>query len=79
MFDPQEGLTENKYTLTIALLVMAFVFSPAILLVSRPVGIVSVSVAAAGTTLCIFLAWRNWKKYSLAVPPYPGGGPSRTK
>ena len=64
MFDSGDRLPENKYTVTIALLLMAFVFSPAILLVSRPVGVVSMSVAGAGSLLCIALARLNWKRYS---------------
>ena len=68
MFDSQEK-SSTKYTLTVALLVMAFVFSPAILLVSRPVGLTSISLAAAGSAVCLVFAWLNWKRYSQLTMP----------
>ena len=42
MFNTQQG---TRWTTTIAFLVIAFVFSPAILMISRPVGYASVSLA----------------------------------
>lgn len=59
----------TQYSVTVALLAAAFIFSPAILILSRPIGSASVLTALAGSTSCILLAWFNWKKYSsLTVP-----------
>ena len=69
MFDSQQRSTGTQYTVTVGLLIMAFIFSPAILIVSRPLGYVSVSLAIACSALCVGLAWVSWKKYSeLTVP-----------
>jgi hypothetical protein len=69
MFDSQQKSTGTQYTLTIAFLLVAFVFNPAVLLLSRPLGYVSVSLTIACSALCVALAWVNWKKYSrLTIP-----------
>jgi len=69
MFDPYQKPTGNRYTMTAAFLVVAFIFSPALLILSRPLGYLSVSLALACSSLCAILAWVNWKKYShLTVP-----------
>lgn len=64
MFDPCQKSTGTRHTMTAALLLVAFVFSPAVLIVSRPVGYVSVSLALVCSSLCVALAWVNWRKYS---------------
>ena len=64
MFDASQQSTGTGYTTTVALLVVAFVFSPAVILVSRPVGYPYVLAAIACSVLSIALAWINWKKYS---------------
>ena len=70
MFDSDQKSTGTGYTTTVALLIMAFIFCPAVLVVSRPVGYVSLSLAIACSALCVILAWVNWKKSSrLSVPP----------
>jgi hypothetical protein len=56
--------TGTSYTSTAAYLAVAFVFSPATLLLSRPVGYVSVSLAIVCSAICLALAWLNWKKSS---------------
>jgi TRAP-type uncharacterized transport system fused permease subunit len=69
MFDSHQKSTGTQYVITVALLAVAFIFSPALLVVSRPFGPVSVVLALACSTLCIALAWFNWKKNSdLTIP-----------
>jgi hypothetical protein len=48
----------------IGLLVLALVFSPAVLVLSRPFGGASVSLAAVFSALCIVLAWFAWSRDS---------------
>jgi len=69
MFASGQKSTGTEYTATVAFLVVAFIFSPAILLFLRPVGYLSVSLAVACSALCVVLAWVNWKKSSqLSIP-----------
>jgi hypothetical protein len=68
MFDQQKA-TGTEYTTTAAFLVVAFIFSPAILVLSRSWGTVSVVIAISSSVLCVGLAWLNWKKSSqLTIP-----------
>ena len=68
MFDSQKSMGSG-YTTTVALLTVAFIFIPAVLVVSRPVGYVSLSLAIACGALCVTLAWVNRKKSSqLSIP-----------
>jgi hypothetical protein len=50
--------------MTIAYLLVAFIFSPAMLVVWRPLGYTSVSLAIACSAFCIAMAWANWRKSS---------------
>jgi len=69
MFDSQQKPTGTGYTATVALLMVAFIFSPAVLIISRPIGYLSVSLAIACSVICSALAWLNWKKASqLTIP-----------
>ena len=69
MFDSHQKSTGTQYTTTVALLIVAFIFSPVILIVSRPFGYVSVSLALACSVLCVAFAWVSWRKYSqLTIP-----------
>jgi hypothetical protein len=69
MFQASEKSTGTGYTKAVAFLLVAFIFSPAVLLVSRPLSYVSVSLAIACSALCIILAWVNWKRSSqLSIP-----------
>jgi len=69
MFDSQQKSTGTQYTVTAALLIVAFVFIPAVLIVSRPFGYASVSLALACSALCVAYAWVNWRSYSqLTIP-----------
>lgn len=68
MFDAHQKSTGTQYTMTIALLLVAFVFSPAVLFVLTPIGYVSVSLAIACSVLCVGMAWSNWKNSKLTIP-----------
>lgn len=69
MFDSYQKSTETSYTTMVALLTVAFIFSPAVLVFLRPVGYVSLSLAIACSVLCVTLAWINWKKSSQLSAP----------
>jgi hypothetical protein len=64
VFESHETSNGTRYTFSVALLVLAFVFSPALLILSRPVGLASATLAVACSGLCVVLAWLNWNKYS---------------
>jgi hypothetical protein len=69
MFESNQKSTGIGYTKTVALLAVAFIFSPAILFLSRPFGYGLASLAVACSTLCAVWAWVNWKKSSrLSMP-----------
>lgn len=69
MFEPNQKPTGTQYTGTVALLAIAFIFSPAAVLVFRPVGYLSLSMAATASVLCIVLARINWKRNSQLTMP----------
>lgn len=78
MFASSQKSTGTEYTRTVAFLVVAFIFSPAILFFSRPLGYLSVSLAIACSALCVALAWVNWKKSSqLSIPSIEDQGAER--
>jgi hypothetical protein len=64
MSNSQQKYTGTRYTTTVALLIVAFVFSPAVLMLSRPFGSVATSIAVACSALCVAFAWVNWKRHS---------------
>lgn len=69
MFDSNQRSTGTEYTRTVALLAMALVFVPAVLVASNSYGYVAISVAAACSVLCSGLAWLSWKRSSqLSIP-----------
>ncbi|MBZ5674477.1 MAG: hypothetical protein LAP61_09550 [Acidobacteriia bacterium] len=69
MLESYQKSTGTGYTPTVALLAVAFVFSPALLFISRPFGYGAVTLAAACSTVCAGWAWINWKKSSqLSMP-----------
>jgi TRAP-type uncharacterized transport system fused permease subunit len=69
--------TGTEYTITAALLLVAFVFCPAVLLVSGPVGSGSIYLAIACSVVCTAMAWANWRWHSrLTIPSLEA---SRTK
>lgn len=64
MLDIQQKPTGRDYTSTICLLALAFVFSPAVLIATRPMGYVSMSIAAVCSVTCASLAWMRWRRSS---------------
>jgi small-conductance mechanosensitive channel len=69
MFDSQQKSTGTGYTTTVAFLIVAFIFIPAALMFYGHYGYVSVSLAIAGTAVCVGFAWMNWKRSSqLSIP-----------
>jgi hypothetical protein len=79
MLQASEKSTGTGYTTTIAFLLLAFVFSPAVLIASRPLGLVSVSLAIACSVLCLLLAWVNWKRSSRISIPSIASSDGETK
>ena len=78
MSESQQKSTGTQYTGTAALLLVALVFSPAVLYVTRPLGIVSVSLAVACSALCLMWARKHWKNSSqLTIPSIAEGENSR--
>ena len=75
MSNPCQKHTGTTYAAPVALLVVAFVFSPAVLAVSRPFGYWPLSLAIVGSALCVALAWFNWTKSSqLSIPSIAAQG-----
>lgn len=69
MFDSPAS-AGTAHTTAIALLALAFIFTPAVFVVSRSFGYLSVSLGIACMAICATFAWANWKKYTrLTVPP----------
>lgn len=69
--------TGTTYTPTATLLIIAFVFIPAALIVSRPFGVVSLSAAVACSAICAGLARMSWTKFSrLSISSIAGQGTS---
>ncbi len=69
MLNSQQQYAGTRYTVIGAMLVVACVFSPALLLLSRPWGYVAPSLALACSALCVTIAFIHWKKYSqLTIP-----------
>jgi hypothetical protein len=75
MFDPCRKSTGITYTTTVAWFAVAFVFSPAVLAVSRPWGHWSLSLAIACSALCVTLAWvHGTKSPHLYIPSIAAQG-----
>jgi len=69
MFDSSLKSTGHDYTVTVALLAIAFVFSPAVLLSSRPIGYWSLGFAVVCSASAAIWAWVHWKRSSrLSIP-----------
>ncbi len=64
MTKSRQTYTGTDYNLTVALLVVAFVFSPAMLVLSRPVGFVPAGIALGLSALCVVLARISWRRFS---------------
>jgi hypothetical protein len=69
LFDSQQKYTGTRYTMTVTLLIVAFIMSPVALMASRPLGYVSVGLALACSVVCSAMAWFNWRNHSeLTIP-----------
>jgi hypothetical protein len=69
MFDSHLKSTGRDYTVTVALLAVAFIFSPAVLIASQPFGYWLLSSAIACSAISGTWAWVHWKKSSqLSIP-----------
>ena len=69
MLDSYQKSTGTQYTGTAAFLILALIFIPAMLILSRPVSYDFVWLGAICSALCVGCAWRNWKKHSqLTIP-----------
>lgn len=76
MLNIKQKYVGTQYTMTVAMLIVAFVFSPAVLLLSRPFGYVAPSIALACSAFCVAFAFINWKKHSeLTIPSITAPGP----
>jgi len=62
MLESYQTSTGTGYTTTVALLAVAFVFSPAILFLSRPFGYKAAALAITCSVLCAGWAWINWSR-----------------
>lgn len=69
MFYSQQKSTGTDYTMTVALLVVAFVFCPAILILTLPLGYPSLMAGVGISGVCVAIAWRNWKRHSQLTTP----------
>lgn len=75
MFEAQKS-TGTAYTITIALLAVAFIFVPAVMIISRSFGYVSLSLGIGTSVFSVALAGVLWKKSSQRSIPsitMPGG------
>lgn len=69
MFESHQKFKGTQYTTTVALLLAAFLFGPAILIVSGPAGYLSIALMLAWSAVCAGLAWLSWTKHSrLTIP-----------
>lgn len=69
MLVANERPTGTNYTATVALLILAFIFIPVILITSRPISYFSLAAAIICSVVCISLARSNWTKFSqLSIP-----------
>lgn len=69
MLVANEKPTGTNYTATVALLIVAFVFIPVILITSRPISYFSLAGAIVCSLVCISLARSNWTKFSQVSIP----------
>lgn len=74
MLSAGQKSTGTDHTLTAALLIGAFIVSPAVFFLSRPVGPTFLTLLILCTVACAALAWRRWKRSSeLSIPTLLGG------
>ncbi|MBE0659140.1 MAG: hypothetical protein IH602_15705 [Bryobacteraceae bacterium] len=71
MLESHQKLTGTRYTATAALAIAASVFSPAVLVLSRPFGQASIALAIGFSAACLALAWFHWRNHSrLTIPSF---------
>jgi hypothetical protein len=58
VFDSSQRPAGSEHTVTVALLAAAFIFIPALVVVSQPL---SYSLAVGASALCVVMAWFHWK------------------
>lgn len=64
MIDFRRIYTGADYTSTVALVVFAVFFSPALLLLSGPIGGLPPAAALALSAACLAFAWIRWTRFS---------------
>jgi len=69
MNNPLQGYAGTSYNATVALAVVALVFSPAVLFLSRASGVLPISIAVAISCTCRAGAFFSWKRYSTLTIP----------
>lgn len=79
MFDTSERSTGTQYTTTVALLVMGCVFTPAVLLLSRPVEALTIWVAVGCSAVYLLSSRLSWTRYSRLTIPSIAGRRGRSK
>lgn len=78
MFDSSQKQTGTNYTSTVALLIVAAFFGPALWVVSGPMGYPSLILVISVSSLFAALAWVSWKKVSqLTMPSIESPGARR--
>jgi hypothetical protein len=79
MFNSHQKPVHDRYTATVALLLLAFIVSPLTLFASRPAGYVAVLGALAFSFLCSGVAWTQWRWHSASTVPSIIERPGLTK
>lgn len=69
MFDSHLKSTGRDFVATVALLAVAFVFSPVLLIASRPFGNWSIPLGIACSALTAAWAWVQWQRSSKLFVP----------
>lgn len=69
MFRSGQDPVHDRYTATIALLLLAFIASPVVLFASRPSGYLPFAGALAFSAVSTGIAWIQWKWHSVSAVP----------
>lgn len=64
MTDSRQIYAGVDYTPTVALVVFALVLSPALLVLSGPIGDLPAAAALAFSSVCLAVAWIQWTRFS---------------
>lgn len=67
MFDSQQKSFGAQYTVTAALLIVAFVFCPLLLLAVWPLNVLSFALTLLCSTVCMSLACVSWNYSKLSM------------